>query len=85
MLFNGCRIGDYLTVPLTKEFHKTITKRWRDLYKTDEYFKFFKYRSNYKKITREMMEKAIKEVYKDMPELMNEALIWFRANWRKVK
>jgi hypothetical protein len=30
-----------------------------------------------------MMEKAIKEVYKDMPQLLDEVLDWFRKNWRK--
>ena len=29
------------------------------------------------------MEKAIKEVYKDMPQLLKETLDWFKKNWRK--
>lgn len=82
-LFRACNPNDFLSIPLTKELHKIITKRWRDLYKKDKYFKYFKYGSNYKKITFTMMEKAIKEVYKDMPQLLDETLDWFRKNWRK--
>ena len=29
------------------------------------------------------MEKAIKEVYKDMPQLLDETLDWYRKYWRK--
>ena len=31
------------------------------------------------------MRKAIKEVYKDMPQLKDEALKWFERNWRKYQ
>ena len=65
---------DYLSIPLTKDLHKTITKRWRD---------YFPYGTNYKKITKTEMRKAIKEVYKDMPQLLKEALEWFEKNWKK--
>ena len=51
--------------------------------KYDKYFKYFKYGSKYTNITYTMMEKAIKEVYHDMPQLLDETLDWFRKNWRK--
>jgi hypothetical protein len=38
---------------------------------------------NYDKITKAEMRKAIKEVYKDMPQLLKEALEWFEKNWKK--
>ena len=82
-LFKNCHVDDFLSIPLGKELHKTITNRWRNLHKKDRYFKYFKYGSNYTKITYTMMEKAIKEVYKDMPQLLDETLDWFRKNWRK--
>ena len=82
-LFRGCKVDNYLSIPLSKELHRTITNRWRNLHKTNRYFKYFKYGSNYTKITYTMMEKAIKEVYKDMPQLLYETLTWFRKNWRK--
>ena len=82
-LFRGCNVDNYLSIPLSKELHRTITNRWRNLHKTNRYFKYFKYGSNYTKITYTMMEKAIKEVYKDMPQLLYETLTWFRKNWRK--
>ena len=37
----------------------------------------------YKKITKTEMRKAIKKVYKDMPQLLKEALEWFEKNWMK--
>lgn len=82
-LFKGCNVDDFLSIPLTKDLHKVITKRWRDLYKKGGIFKYFKYGSDYTKITYSMMEKAVKEVYKDMPELLDEVLVWLRRNWRK--
>ena len=82
-LFKGCNVDDFLAIPLTKDLHKVITSRWRDLYKKGGVFKYFKYGADYSKITYSMMEKAIKEVYKDMPQLLDEVLDWFRKNWRK--
>ena len=67
-------IDDYLSIPLTKDLHKIITKRWRDL---------FPYGKNYKNITKAEMRKAIQKVYKDMPQLLKEALEWFEKNWKK--
>ena len=83
VLFKGCNVNDFLSIPLAKKLHKTITKRWRNLHKTNRYFKYFKYGARYMNITYTMMEKAIKEVYKDMPQLLDEVLDWFRKNWRK--
>lgn len=65
---------DYLSIPLTKDLHKKITKRWRDQ---------FSYGTNYRKITKNQMRNAIKKVYKDMPQLLDEALEWFEKNWKK--
>jgi hypothetical protein len=31
------------------------------------------------------MEAAIREVYKDMPELLDEVLNWFRRHWKGTK
>ena len=73
-LFKGIDVKDYLSIPLEKELHKVITKRWR---------KILPYGMNYKKITKKQMEKAIKEVYKDMPQLLEETLKWFKRNWKK--
>ena len=65
---------DYLSIPLTKELHKIITKRWRD---------YFSYGMDYMDISKTKMRKAIKQVYKDMPQLLDEALEWFEKNWMK--
>ena len=74
ILFKGIKVDDYLSIPLDKNFHKIITKRWRDI---------FPYGMKYKKITKSQMKNAIKKVYKDMPQLLNETLKWFEKNWRK--
>ncbi len=68
------KTDDYLSVPITKDLHQIITKRWR---------KVFPYGTNYKKITKSQMKKAIKEVYKDMPQLLEETMAWFDKNWKK--
>ena len=65
---------DFLSIPLTKDLHKTITKRWRQ---------YFPYGTNYNKITKSQMRKAIKYVYRDMPQLLEKALEWFEKNWKK--
>ena len=65
---------DYLSIPLAKDLHKTITKRWRSI---------FPYGMNYLKISKTQMRNAIKKVYKDMPQLLNETLKWFEKNWKK--
>ena len=80
-LFKG-KTDDYLSVPLGKELHKTITGRWRDLYKKSSVYRYFEYGRNYKNITKSQMKRAIKEVYKDMPQLLKETLEWFEENWK---
>lgn len=39
----------------------------------------------YTKITRAQMEAAIREVYEDMPELLDEVLNRFRRHWKGTK
>ncbi len=74
--------SDFLSTPITPKLHSKITKKWRDLYEVDKYkFKKFKYGSDYTKITKEEMENAIEEVYKDMPQLKKKTLEWFRKDW----
>ena len=74
-LFKKCASTDmFMSVPLTKELHKTITQRWRQE---------FKYGYKYKNITYTQMKKAIENVYRDMPELKKIALNWFEKNWKK--
>ena len=74
-LFKKCASTDlFMSIPLEKELHKTITKRWR---------KEFKYGYKYSTITYSQMEKAIKNVYFDMPALKKVALDWFKKNWMK--
>lgn len=68
------KTDDYLSIPITKELHRTITNRWRQC---------FPYGTNYRKITKSQMRAAIKKVYKDMPQLLNETLQWFEKNWKK--
>lgn len=80
-LFSGSA-GNFLSIPLTKDLHRIITNRWRNLYKLGDEFKYFKYGSNYLNITYSMMERAIKEVYGDMPGILDDVLEWFRKNWR---
>ena len=73
-MFRGVNVNDYLSVPLSKDLHKTITQRWR---------KYFPYGMNYKNITKPQMRRAIKSIYKDMPKLLEQVLDWFEDNWRK--
>jgi len=81
-LFNS-KIGDFLSIPLTEELHQIITNRWRNLHKVDDIFKNFAYGSDYLRITYAQMIMAVKEVYRDMPEIMDEVLDWVRKNWRR--
>ena len=69
-----CSTDDFLSIPLTKDLHKIITKRWRE---------YFPYGMNYSKITKSQMRKAIKYVYRDMPQLLEETLKWFEKAWKK--
>ena len=58
--FKKCKSADdFLSVPLTKALHQTITNRWR---------KQFAYGIKYGDITKAQMKKAVQEVYKDMPK-----------------
>ena len=62
----------FLSIPLEKELHKTITQRWR---------KAIPYGTNYSALTKKDIKKAIKEVYKDMPALKKQALKWLKKVW----
>lgn len=73
-LFKNTKEGHFMSIPLTKELHQTITNRWR---------KAIPYGTDYNKITYSKMEKAIKEVYSDMPNLKEQALKWLKQNWKK--
>ncbi len=72
-LFKCKNTNLFLSIPVSKELHKIITKRWR---------KVFKYGTDYSKITKSEMRKAIKIVYDDMPALKKVALEWFEKNWK---
>ncbi len=73
-LFKKCKVDDFLSIPLTKDLHKIITKRWR---------KAVKYGTNYTKMSYLQVKKAVKKVYYDMPELQKMALQWVEKNWKK--
>ena len=73
-LFKNTKEGHFMSIPLTKELHNTITQRWR---------KAISYGTDYNKVTYSQMEKAIKDVYSDMPELKKQALKWLKQNWKK--
>ena len=80
----SCAPGEFLSIPLTSELHQIITKRWRYLHELDRDFKNFAYGSNYKKITYEQMVQAVKQVYADMPKLLDEVLAWLAKNWGNI-
>ena len=63
----------FLSVPIDKDLHKTITKRWRNV---------CKYGFNYKNITKKEMKSYIRAVYYDMPKLRDEALKWMDRYWK---
>ena len=74
-LFKKCADPNlFMSIPLDKSLHKTITQRWR---------KEFKYGYKYSEITYSQMKKAICNVYRDMPALKKVALDWFKKNWMK--
>lgn len=65
--------GNYfLSVPIHKGLHKTITKRWRNV---------CKYGTNYNNITMKQMKSYIRAVYYDMPKLRDQALKWLDQHW----
>ena len=78
-----CKARNFLSIPLTEELHQIITNRWRNLPKVDEMFKNFAYGADYSAIDYSMMERAINEVYQDMPQILKEALAWLEENWRR--
>lgn len=41
------------------------------------------YGKSYKNLKKSDMRKAIKDIYRDMPQLRDEALKWFENNWKK--
>ena len=61
--------------------HKFITNRWRNLHKAGDIFEYFKYGSDYTRITYEQMIKAVEKVYYDMPEILDDVLEWVSENW----
>ncbi len=63
----------FLSVPLTKELHKTITKRWRNV---------CKYGTDYKNIGKKQMKAYVRAVYYDMPKLRDQALKWLDQHWK---
>ena len=77
-----CNIDDFLSIPLAKELHQTITNRWRNLHKVSDSFKDFAYGSDYTLITYDLMVSAVKEVYRDMPSVMDEVLEWVESHWK---
>ena len=80
-LFKGST-GEYLSVLLSDDMHQTITNRWRNLHKINDIFENFAYGSNYRKITFDLMEQAVNEVYKDMPAVLDDVLEWMKKNWK---
>ena len=76
--------NDFLSLPLTKEMHQIITNRWRNLHKLDDIFQDFAYGSNYRAITYDLMVKAVKEVYSDMPAILDAVLDWLKKNYKKT-
>ena len=76
-----CNARDFLSMPIAKDLHQTITNRWRNLPKVDEIFRNFGYGSKYQLIDYETMEKALYQVYGDMPQILDEALSWLEQNW----
>jgi hypothetical protein len=77
----SCKPNDFFSIALTPEMHRIITNRWRNLHKLDDAYEYFAYGSNYSLITYEQMVSAVKEVYYDMPEILNEVLDWLSKNW----
>ena len=80
----SCNGREFLSIALTPEMHQEITNRWRNLHKVNDIFQDFAYRSNYRKITYDLMVKAVETVYTDMPDVLHATLKWLEKNW-KVK
>ena len=73
---------DFFSIALSPETHQLITNRWRNLHKVDDIFELFAYGSDYTKITYDQMVKAVKEVYHDMPAVLDNVLEWLSENWK---
>ena len=76
------KTDDFFSIALSKETHQMITNRWRNLHKVDDIFKNFAYGSNYSKISYDQMVRAVKEVYYDMPAILDDVLEWVSENWK---
>ena len=83
-LFKGST-GKYLSVLIFDDMHQTITNSWRNLHKLDDVYKNFAYGADYTLITYDLMRKAINEVYKDMPAVLDDVLEWLEKNWKGVQ
>lgn len=70
-----CKKGEMLSIPLSKNLHKKITKRWK---------KQIGYGTNYSSVTKKKLLVACDKVYGDMPKLKTIAKRWIEANYWKV-
>ena len=68
-----CSADDFLSIPINKDLHKIITKRWRNV---------CGYGKGYDNITKKQMKQFINAVYYDMPQLKKYALKWLDKNWK---
>lgn len=75
MYNNGKKLtqGKMLSAPLSKELHLTITNRWK---------KNIPYGTDYKKLSKTDLKKAINNVYKDMPAMKKYALKYLDEVWK---
>ena len=69
-----CKRGEMLSIPLSKNLHKKITKRWK---------KQIGYGTNYSSVTKKKLLVACDKVYEDMPKLKTIAKRWIEANYGK--
>lgn len=69
-----CKKGEMLSIPLSKNLHKKITKRWK---------KQIGYGTNYSSVTKKKLLVACDKVYGDMPKLKTIAKRWIEANYGK--
>ena len=63
---------DMMSVPLSKELHKEITRRWREVHQ---------YGKPYGTLDKSTMKYYIEKVYKDMPALKEYALKYLNDTW----
>ena len=74
ILKTTCKKGEMLSIPLSKNLHKKITKRWK---------KQIGYGTNYSGVTKKKLLVACDKVYGDMPKLKTIAKRWIEANYGK--